>query len=124
MGSLSKVFDLAKSELLNLFGPIKEKNEEEKFNRAIILVLKEFDSFTQFISQTNNFIKRKILIDLPHKIHDEDLIDDLHLNTLQYKEQKWDKWTTAFKYFLTNIKYIITINCVYDSKLEEEYLTQ
>lgn len=120
---MSRIREYQKKEPLNLFGPLKERLEEEKFNRAIILLLKEFANFSEKRSQSQDFLKRKIVIDLPHKIHDEDLIDDLHLNTLQYKEQKWDKWTTAFKYFLTNIKYIITINCVFESKLEEEFLT-
>ncbi len=35
-----------------------------------------------------------------------------------YAERKWDEWTEVFKYFLTDVKQIISINCMHDSMAE------
>lgn len=72
-------------------------------------------------------------LDLPHKysfffyffllifkkrINDFE-IDDISIK-LESGDSKWDKWTSAVKYLLTDIKYLIYLISVYDKNLEEK----
>lgn len=39
---------------------------------------------------------------------------------LEAGDSKWDKWTSAAKYLLTNVKYLIYLISLYDKSLEEK----
>ncbi|KRW99287.1 hypothetical protein PPERSA_07059 [Pseudocohnilembus persalinus] len=110
---------------LNLYGPLPKKENEENFNLGVYHLLNEFSYFVKFLQQQESIRSKQIFIQLPYEIEADGLkqADNFYsLNSLAYKENKWDGWTQAFKFFLADLKYIISINSKYDQKAEEEYI--
>jgi len=53
-----------------------------------------------------------------HRINDFE-IGELTIK-LESGDSKWDKWTAAVKFLLTDVKYLIYLISIYDKNLEEK----
>lgn len=77
-----------------------------------------FDYFRESKELSNEFQKKNMHVELPHRINDFK-IGEVSIK-LENKDNKWDKWTEACKYMLTNIKHLIFMINVYDKFMEEK----